>query len=113
MVDFQSINTADPMKPSEALILHRTALRQLLNRDYLKHIADAIERAIRYASSLQSLQALEQDELSQDAIVRTLGARCAASATKSCMTTSMWPGMSFGRASSRTFRHYSSRSNHC
>ncbi len=40
--------------------------------DYLQHIADAIERAIRYASNLQSLQALEQDELSQDAIVRTL-----------------------------------------
>jgi hypothetical protein len=41
--------------------------------DYLEHIADAIERAMRYASSLQSLQALEQDE--------------------SCMTISMWPGM--------------------
>jgi uncharacterized protein with HEPN domain len=40
--------------------------------DYLEHIADAIERAIRYAANLQSLQALERDTLSQDAIVRTL-----------------------------------------
>lgn len=40
--------------------------------DYLEHIADAIERAIRYAGSLGSLVALEQDEQAQDAIVRTL-----------------------------------------
>ncbi|MGH8179580.1 MAG: HepT-like ribonuclease domain-containing protein [Steroidobacteraceae bacterium] len=40
--------------------------------DYLEHIADAIERAIRYTGSLGSLAALEQDELAQDAIVRTL-----------------------------------------
>ena len=39
--------------------------------DYLEHIADAIERAIRYTGSLGSLAALEQDELAQDAIVRT------------------------------------------
>ncbi len=40
--------------------------------DYLEHIAEAIERAIRYTGSLESLAALEQDELAQDAIVRTL-----------------------------------------
>jgi uncharacterized protein with HEPN domain len=33
--------------------------------DYLEHIADAIERAIRYTGSLGSLGALEQDELAQ------------------------------------------------
>ena len=40
--------------------------------DYLEHIAGAIERAIRYTGSLESLAALEQDEQAQDAIVRTL-----------------------------------------
>ena len=40
--------------------------------DYLEHIADAIERAIRYTERLGNLAALEQDELTQDAIVRTL-----------------------------------------
>ena len=40
--------------------------------DYLEHIADAIERAIRYVGSLEDLEALEQDEKAQDAIVRTL-----------------------------------------
>jgi uncharacterized protein with HEPN domain len=40
--------------------------------DYLEHIAGAIERAIRYTESMESLAALEQDEQAQDAIVRTL-----------------------------------------
>jgi uncharacterized protein with HEPN domain len=40
--------------------------------DYLEHIASAIERAIRYTESMESLAALEQDEQAQDAIVRTL-----------------------------------------
>jgi uncharacterized protein with HEPN domain len=40
--------------------------------DYLEHIADAIERAVRYVGNLESLQALEQNELAQDAIVRTI-----------------------------------------
>lgn len=40
--------------------------------DYLEHIADAIERAIRYVGDLKDLAALEQDEKAQDAIVRTL-----------------------------------------
>jgi uncharacterized protein with HEPN domain len=40
--------------------------------DYLEHIADAIERAIRYIGSLKDLEALEQDDKTQDAIVRTL-----------------------------------------
>ncbi len=40
--------------------------------DYLEHIADAIERAIRYTGNLRDLAALEQDEQAQDAIVRTL-----------------------------------------
>jgi uncharacterized protein with HEPN domain len=40
--------------------------------DYLEHIAAAIERAMRYVGNLASLQALEQDEQAQDAIVRTL-----------------------------------------
>ena len=41
-------------------------------RDYLEHIASAIERARRYAGSVKSLQGLEKDPLVQDAIVRTL-----------------------------------------
>jgi uncharacterized protein with HEPN domain len=41
-------------------------------RDYLGHIADAIERARRYAAQAGSLKSLEQDELVQDAIVPTL-----------------------------------------
>lgn len=41
-------------------------------KDYLEHIAAAIERAIRYIGSLESLTALEQDEQIQDAVVRTL-----------------------------------------
>ncbi len=40
--------------------------------DYLEHIAGAIERAIRYAGSLKDLATLEQDEKTQDAIVRAL-----------------------------------------
>jgi uncharacterized protein with HEPN domain len=40
--------------------------------DYLEHIADAIERAIRYVGNLENLQALERDQQAQDAIVRTL-----------------------------------------
>lgn len=40
--------------------------------DYLEHIAGAIERAIRYTESMESLAALEQDEQAQDAIVWTL-----------------------------------------
>jgi uncharacterized protein with HEPN domain len=40
--------------------------------DYLEHIADAIERAVRYVGNLANLQALEQDEQAQDAIVRTI-----------------------------------------
>ena len=40
--------------------------------DYLEHIADAIDRARRYAGNVGSLAGLEQDELVQDAIVRTL-----------------------------------------
>jgi len=40
--------------------------------DYLKHIAAAIDRARRYAGSVGTLPRLEQDELVQDAIVRTL-----------------------------------------
>ncbi len=40
--------------------------------DYLEHIAGAIERAIRYVGGLEDLAMLEQDEKSQDAIVRAL-----------------------------------------
>ena len=40
--------------------------------DYLEHMADAIERAIRYAGKLGSVEALERDEQAQDAIVRTI-----------------------------------------
>jgi uncharacterized protein with HEPN domain len=40
--------------------------------DYLEHIADAIDRARRYAGNVGSLAGLEQDQLVQDAIVRTL-----------------------------------------
>jgi uncharacterized protein with HEPN domain len=40
--------------------------------DYLEHMADAIERAIKYAGRLGSLEALERDEQAQDAIVRTI-----------------------------------------
>ncbi len=40
--------------------------------DYLAHIADAIERALRYVGSLKDLDALEQDEKTQDAVVRAL-----------------------------------------
>jgi uncharacterized protein with HEPN domain len=40
--------------------------------DYLEHIADAIERAVRYVGNLESLQALEQNQQAQDAIVRTI-----------------------------------------
>jgi uncharacterized protein with HEPN domain len=41
-------------------------------RDYLEHIADAIERATRYAKNAGTLEALERDEQAQDAIVRTI-----------------------------------------
>ena len=37
-------------------------------RDYLEHIADAIERARRYAGSIKNLQGLEKDQLVQDAM---------------------------------------------
>ncbi len=40
--------------------------------DYLEHIADAIDRARRYADTVGSLAALEKNEQVQDAIVRTL-----------------------------------------
>ena len=40
--------------------------------DYLEHIADAIERAMRYIAGLEDLAALERDEKAQDAVVRTL-----------------------------------------
>jgi len=40
--------------------------------DYLEHIANAIDRARRYAGNVKSLAGLEQDEQAQDAIVRTL-----------------------------------------
>ena len=40
--------------------------------DYLEHIADAIERATRYVGNLENLQALEQNQQAQDAIVRTI-----------------------------------------
>jgi uncharacterized protein with HEPN domain len=40
--------------------------------DYLEHIADAIERAMRYVGNLESLQALEENQQAQDAIVRTI-----------------------------------------
>jgi hypothetical protein len=41
-------------------------------KDYLEHIAEAIGRAMRYVGSLTNLEALEKDELAQDAIVRTI-----------------------------------------
>ena len=41
-------------------------------RDYLEHIADAIERVRRYAGRVKNLQGLEKDQLVQDAIVRAL-----------------------------------------
>ncbi len=41
-------------------------------QDYLQHIAGAIERAIRYVGSLDSVAALQQNEQAQDAIVRTI-----------------------------------------
>jgi uncharacterized protein with HEPN domain len=40
--------------------------------DYLEHIADAIDRARRYAGTVGNLAGLEQDLMAQDAIVRTL-----------------------------------------
>lgn len=40
--------------------------------DYLEHIADAIERAVRYVGNLESHQALEENQQAQDAIVRTI-----------------------------------------
>ncbi len=40
--------------------------------DYLGHIVDAIDRATRYAVSVGSLAGLEQNQMVQDAIVRTL-----------------------------------------
>ena len=39
---------------------------------YLEHIANAIDRARRYAGNVKTLEGLEQDEQAQDAIVRTL-----------------------------------------
>lgn len=40
--------------------------------DYLRHMIEAIQRAIRYAKKAGTLSALEHDEQAQDAIVRTL-----------------------------------------
>jgi uncharacterized protein with HEPN domain len=40
--------------------------------DYLEHMAEAVERAIKYAGRVGSLDALERDEFAQDAIVRTI-----------------------------------------
>jgi uncharacterized protein with HEPN domain len=40
--------------------------------DYLEHIIDAIDRARRYAGTVGNLAGLEQDQMVQDAIVRTL-----------------------------------------
>jgi uncharacterized protein with HEPN domain len=40
--------------------------------DYLEHIADAIERAVRYVGNLENVQALEENQQAQDAIVRTI-----------------------------------------
>jgi uncharacterized protein with HEPN domain len=40
--------------------------------DYLEHIVDAIDRASRYAVTVGSLAGLEQNQMVQDAIVRTL-----------------------------------------
>jgi uncharacterized protein with HEPN domain len=40
--------------------------------DYLEHIADAIARAMRYVGDLENLQALEQNQQAQDAVVRTI-----------------------------------------
>ena len=39
---------------------------------YLEHIANAIDRARRYAGNVKTLEGLQQDEQAQDAIVRTL-----------------------------------------
>jgi uncharacterized protein with HEPN domain len=52
-------------------------------RDYLEHIAAAIERATRYAKNAGTLEDLERNEQAQDAIVRTT-------------TISMWRGISSG-----------------
>ena len=41
-------------------------------RDYLEHIIDAIEPARRYANGVGSLEGLEKDQLTQDALVRAL-----------------------------------------
>jgi uncharacterized protein with HEPN domain len=89
--------------------------------DYLEHIADAIERAMRYVGNLENLQALEENQQAQDAIVRTITVVGEAAnrickvapdfvtyhpglpwsqmrgiATKSFTTTSMSPGTSSG-----------------
>ena len=40
--------------------------------DYLEHIANAIDRACRYAAYAGSLVRLEQHEQAQDAMVRLL-----------------------------------------
>ena len=40
--------------------------------DYLEHMADAIERAVRYVGNLENLRALEENQQAQDAIVRTI-----------------------------------------
>src|SRR6266702_2780187 len=40
--------------------------------DYLEHIASAIQRATRYVGHSGSLEALEEDEQAQDAIIRTI-----------------------------------------
>jgi uncharacterized protein with HEPN domain len=40
--------------------------------EYVRHMIEAIQRAIRYAVNVGSLSALEHNEQAQDAIVRTL-----------------------------------------
>lgn len=41
-------------------------------QDYLKHIAQVIDRATSYLRPLQTFEAFEQDNLSQDAVVRNI-----------------------------------------
>jgi uncharacterized protein with HEPN domain len=40
--------------------------------DYLAHIAEAIERATRYLQDLKSVDALQQNQQVQDAVVRNI-----------------------------------------
>jgi uncharacterized protein with HEPN domain len=106
--------------------------------DYLEHIAGAIERAIRYVGGLEDLAMLEQDEKSQDAIVRALTVIGEAAVkiqrdapqfvivhpelpwsqlrgirNRSCTTTSTLLGMSSGTPSGRISRRCFSMSGLC